>query len=133
MQAPIVSTDDSDASDYPSAMIPFHQTTLGAAQVKPFTIGLLLSFALVLSSLSFMGLGIIGLLAYVVLTFSLLGLVLCTRKVLRWRSVPLAVNINHPFVDDEPIGDSAVEVKFDEGWRMISQHRLKLTRDLLTL
>jgi hypothetical protein len=132
MQAPKVSTDDGDVSGYSSAMIPFHQTTLGAAQVRPFTIGLLLSFALVLTSLSFMGLGVIGLLAYVVLTFSLLGLVLCTRKVLRWRSVPLAVNINHPFVDEEPIGNSAVEIKFDEGWRTISQHRLKLTRDLLT-
>jgi len=132
MQAPKVSTVDGDVSGYSSAMIPFHQTTLGAAQVRPFTIGLLLSFALVLTSLSFMGLGVIGLLAYVVLTFSLLGLVLCTRKVLRWRSVPLAVNINHPFVDEEPIGNSAVEIKFDEGWRTISQHRLKLTRDLLT-
>ncbi len=63
MQAPIVSTGDGDVSDFPSAMIPFHQTTLGAAQVKPFTIGLLLSFALVLTSLSMMGLGIIGLLS----------------------------------------------------------------------
>ena len=132
MQAPMVSTDGGDVSDFPSAMIPFHQTTLGAAQVKPFTIGLLLSFALVLTSLSLMGLGIVGLFSYVILTFSLLGLVLSTRKVLRWRSVPLAVNINHPFVDDEPIGNSVVEVKFDAGWRTISQYRLKLTRNFST-
>ena len=132
MQAPKVSTGDGDVSDSPSAMIPFHQTVLGAAQVKPFMGLFLLSFTLVLTSLSFMGLGIIGLLSYLILTFSLLGLVLSIRKVLRWRSVPLAVNINHPFVDDDPIGASAVEVKFDEGWRSISQYRLKLTQDFPT-
>jgi hypothetical protein len=132
MQAPIVSPADSNLSDSPSTMILFHHTTLGAAQVKPYTWSLLISFVLVLTSFSLMGLGIIGLLSYVVLTFSLLGFVISTRKILRWRSVPLAVNINHPFVDDEPIGDSEVEVEFDSGWRKISQHRLKLSRDFLT-
>ena len=135
MQAPKVSTEvakvaaDAETS---STMIPFHQTTLGAAQIKPFNISLFISFALVLTSLSLMGLGNLGFIAYLLLTFSLLGLVLSTRKVLRWRSVPLAVNINHPFVDDEPIGNSEVEVKFDSGWHTISRHRLKLTRDFIT-
>ena len=132
MQAPIVSTAAGDVSDSSSTMIQFHQTTLGAAQIKPFNRLLFISFTLVLASLSLMGVGIMGLLSYLILTFSLLGLVLSTRKILRWRSVPLAVNINHPFVDDEPIGKSEVEVKFDSGWRTISQYRLKLTRDFST-
>ena len=135
MQAPKVSTEAAEVaavSESSSTMIPFHQTTLGAAQIKPFSISLFISFALVLTSLSLMGLGVLGLVAYLLLTFSLLGLSLSTRKVLRWRSVPLAVNINHPFVDDEPIGNSEVEVKFDSGWRAISRHRLKLTRDFAT-
>ena len=135
MQAPKVSTEVAAVvagAETSSTMIPFHQTTLGAAQVRPFSISLLISFALVLTSLSLMGLGILGFVAYLLLTFSLLGLVLSTRKVLRWRSVPLAVNINHPFVDDEPIGSSEVEVKFDSGWHAISRHRLKLTRDFTT-
>ena len=138
MQAPKVSAEVAEVaevsavSESSSTMIPFHQTTLGAAQIKPFSISLFISFALVLTSLSLMGLGILGIIAYLLLTFSLLGLVISTRKVLRWRSVPLAVNINHPFVDDEPIGSSEVEVKFDSGWRAISRHRLKLTRDFAT-
>ena len=138
MQAPKVSAEVAEVaavaavSESSSTMIPFHQTTLGAAQIKPFSISLFISFALVLTSLSLMGLGILGIIAYLLLTFSLLGLVISTRKVLRWRSVPLAVNINHPFVDDEPIGSSEVEVKFDSGWRVISRHRLKLTRDFAT-
>ncbi len=43
---------------------------------------------------------------------------------------PLGVNINHPFVDDDPIGDAIVYVRLSNGeWHEIGEHRVRLISD----
>ena len=46
-------------------------------------------------------------------------------------SVPLAVNLNHPFMESEPISKSEIMVKFSEEWIDPGVHRLKLAKDCL--
>ena len=45
---------------------------------------------------------------------------------------PLGVNMNHPFVDDEPIGKALVYVQFsNKQWREMGKHRVRLVHDEL--
>ena len=45
---------------------------------------------------------------------------------------PLGVNINHPFVDEEPIGKAIVSVKLsNDDWIDIGEHRVRLVEDEL--
>ena len=45
---------------------------------------------------------------------------------------PLGVNINHPFIDDEPIGEAIVYVRFsNDEWHEMGQHRVRLVADNL--
>jgi hypothetical protein len=47
-------------------------------------------------------------------------------------TTPLGVNINHPFVDEEPIGKAIVSVKLSTGdWINIGEHRVRLVEDEL--
>ena len=47
-------------------------------------------------------------------------------------AVPLAVNLNHPFMESEPVSKSEIMVKFSENWIDPGIHRLKLTKDSLS-
>ena len=47
-------------------------------------------------------------------------------------SVPLAVNLNHPFMESEPVSKSEIMVKFSENWISPGTHRLKLAKDSLS-
>ena len=45
---------------------------------------------------------------------------------------PLGVNMNHPFVDDEPIGDASVFVRFSsDEWHEMGPRRVRLVADNL--
>ena len=46
--------------------------------------------------------------------------------------VPLAVNLNHPFMESEPVSKSEIMVKFSENWIDPGTHRLKLAKDSLS-
>ncbi len=46
--------------------------------------------------------------------------------------VPLAVNLNHPFMESESISKSEIMVKFSEEWIDPGIHRLKLAKDSLS-
>ena len=47
-------------------------------------------------------------------------------------ATPLGVNINHPFVDEEPIGKAIVSVKLSTNdWIDIGEHRVRLVEDEL--
>tara|TARA_B100000767_G_scaffold275119_1_gene310537 strand:+ start:2322 stop:2951 length:630 start_codon:yes stop_codon:yes gene_type:complete len=47
-------------------------------------------------------------------------------------ATPLGVNINHPFVDSEPIGKAIVSVKLSTSdWIDIGEHRVRLVEDEL--
>ena len=132
MQAPKVRRQDRAPEKISVDMIPFVRTKLGSEQVKPFTWALFITFGLVLVAVSLMILGVSPLVTYVLLTLSISGLALSINRVSRWRDVPLAVNLNHPFCTDEPMGDSEVMIRTDQGWHRISGHRMKLSRDTLT-
>ena len=45
-------------------------------------------------------------------------------------AVPLAVNLNHPFMESEPVSKSEIMVKFSENWVDPGNHRLKLAKTL---
>jgi len=47
-------------------------------------------------------------------------------------TVPLAVNLNHPFMESEPVSKSEIMVKFSENWIDPGTHRLKLAKDSLS-
>ena len=47
-------------------------------------------------------------------------------------AVPLAVNLNHPFMESEPVSKSEIMVKFSENWIDPGTHRLKLAKDSLS-
>ena len=47
-------------------------------------------------------------------------------------TVPLAVNLNHPFMESEPVSKSEIMVKFSENWIDPGNHRLKLAKDSLS-
>lgn len=46
--------------------------------------------------------------------------------------IPLAVNLNHPFMESEPVSKSEIMVKFSENWIEPGNHRLKLAKDSLS-
>ena len=46
--------------------------------------------------------------------------------------VPLVVNLNHPFMESEPVSKSEIMVKFSENWIDPGTHRLKLAKDSLS-
>ncbi len=46
--------------------------------------------------------------------------------------IPLAVNMNHPFVDEEPIGKATVHVKLsNDEWQELGKHRIRIIKDEL--
>ena len=47
-------------------------------------------------------------------------------------AVPLAVNLNHPFMESEPVSKSEIMVNFSENWIDPGTHRLKLAKDSLS-
>ena len=47
-------------------------------------------------------------------------------------NTPLGVNLNHPFVDSEPIGDAVVSVYLSNGkWQELGDERVRLVQDEL--
>lgn len=123
-----------DKASLPPDMLPFIQTSVAQPFVNGRNIGLGASMAaavLVFGLMSFLsvtapiagafGLAVGGLNIAVVL--------------LRYRShatTPLAVNMNHPFMDGEPLGEAALLVRFADGtWRDPGQHRVRLVPDEL--
>ena len=46
--------------------------------------------------------------------------------------IPLAVNLNHPFMESEPVSKSEIMVKFSENWIEPGNNRLKLAKDSLS-
>ena len=46
--------------------------------------------------------------------------------------IPLAVNMNHPFVEEEPIGKATVHVKLsNDEWQELGKHRIRIIKDEL--
>ena len=58
--------------------------------------------------------------------------ILIRRLISASATVPLAVNLNHPFMESEPVSKSEIMVKFSENWIDPGTHRLKLAKDSLS-
>ena len=89
------------------------------------------------------GVFIIGLMAFSIggfnwlvipisMTISTLIFLVFGLETLALVKTPLGVNINHPFIDDEPIGEAVVYVRFsNDEWHEMGQHRVRLVADNL--
>ena len=123
-----------DEASLPPDMLPFIQTSVAQPFVNGRNIGLGASMAaavLVFGLMSFLSVT-----APIAGAFGLaVGGLNITVVLLRYRShatTPLAVNMNHPFMDGEPLGEAALLVRFADGtWRDPGQHRVRLVPDEL--
>ncbi len=113
----------------PKGMIPFRLTPIGQEQIKstltstlPFVVtGVLLC----VSSLIWNGkLAILGLL---IMAFSSSSF----WKAKMLMDTPLAVNLNHPFMDSGAAGTSEAMIRVDGDWKDAGIYRLKLAKDPL--
>ena len=101
---------------------PYHNTLKVsiAASVSITTIGIISTLAGVLHWLILPICFIISL-----VTFAVFGI-----DSLFLTQTPLGVNMNHPFVDDDPIGDAIVYVQLSNGeWHEMGEHRVRLVSD----
>jgi len=68
----------------------------------------------------------------VILVISTGFFLLLGKDALTLIKTPLGVNMNHPFIDDEPIGKAIVYVQFsDQKWLEMGKHRVRLVNDEL--
>ena len=64
----------------------------------------------------------------------LIGVVLNTYLFLKSKNsvnIPLAVNLNHPFMESDYVSDSEIMVNFSDKWLNPGNYRLKLAKDSL--
>ena len=114
-------------------LLPFHQLPVS----KPQRNQLLIMISAI------MVLGILSILAWITLDLPMWSAVLIIITIglisslflpsqLAILNTPLAVNLNHPFIDDQPIGVAEVYIGLSDGkWVKPSRDRLKLAKDEL--
>ena len=65
----------------------------------------------------------------IVIPFIVLANVVLIKKIKEITSIPLAVNLNHPFMETNAVSQSEVMVRFTDKWIDPGIHRLKLVKD----
>ena len=117
--------------DAPKGLILFSNTPLGKEfDESTRTLKILLGVV----NLAFISAAVfleINLLLIAVL-FVVLNAILIRSLISASAAVPLAVNLNHPFMESEPVSKSEIMVKFSENWVDPGNHRLKLAKDSLS-
>ena len=72
------------------------------------------------------------LISLICLALSVIIFVLFGYETMALVKIPLAVNMNHPFVDEEPIGKATVHVKLsNDEWQELGKHRIRIVKDEL--
>jgi hypothetical protein len=72
------------------------------------------------------------LISLIFLALSVIIFVLFGYETMALVKIPLAVNMNHPFVDEEPIGKATVHVKLsNDEWQELGKHRIRIIKDEL--
>jgi hypothetical protein len=119
--------------ELPKGLLPFSQLPVSKSQRNQ----LLVMISTILA------IAILSIFAWISLSlpFWSLGLILCLIAIISWLFLPnqlaiiftpLAVNLNHPFIDDQPIGNAEVYVGLSDGkWVKPGIDRLKLAKDEL--
>ena len=125
---------DERPSTLPVEMIPFIKTPVAQPFINGRNAGLVGS--LVLAVVLFVALTLVTRSTRFAFGLALLTLTLnATVLFLRFNShasTPLAVNLNHPFMESDPLGDATVMVRLSDGsWCHPGPHRVRLIPDEL--
>jgi len=112
--------------DAPKGLILFSKTPVAfdanySVQISS-RIGLVLLFSTLLGSYWVVEL-------IIVIPFIVLANVVLIKKIKEITSIPLAVNLNHPFMETNAVSQSEVMVRFTDKWIDPGIHRLKLVKD----
>ncbi|MGB2120651.1 MAG: hypothetical protein ACPID5_07860 [Candidatus Poseidoniaceae archaeon] len=113
----------------PKGLILFANTPLGkelaSTELKSkFGLGLLLS------ALIFIGMfWVVNILIVILLVIAVNSILIINAK--KAANIPLAVNLNHPFMESQFVSDSELMVNFSGKWVNPGNHRLKLAKDSL--
>ncbi len=67
-----------------------------------------------------------------VLAVSILIIILQIRQINSLINIPLAVNLNHPFMETLSVSDSELMINFSDSWINPGNQRLKMVKDPLT-
>tara|TARA_B100000700_G_scaffold272649_1_gene316401 strand:- start:797 stop:1477 length:681 start_codon:yes stop_codon:yes gene_type:complete len=117
--------------DAPKGLIHFSNTSLGKEfddSNRNMIIGLVVVNLLIFSLLIFWT----NYWAAILVSIIILNAVLIRSLASASAAVPLAVNLNHPFMESEPVSKSEIMVKFADEWIDPGVHRLKLAKDSLS-
>ncbi|MAK97449.1 MAG: hypothetical protein VX366_01505 [Candidatus Thermoplasmatota archaeon] len=67
-----------------------------------------------------------------ILAVSILIIILQIRQINSLINIPLAVNLNHPFMETLSVSDSELMINFSDSWINPGNQRLKMVKDPLT-
>ena len=67
-----------------------------------------------------------------ILAVSILIIILQIRQINSLIKIPLAVNLNHPFMETLSVSDSELMINFSDSWINPGNQRLKMVKDPLT-
>ena len=116
--------------DAPRGLIAFRNTPLGAEHSKSILKHHSLNAAMA-SALVFLAL--FWLTHFVVVLSSIVVVAtLMMLPVKKHSIIPLAINLNHPFMESQAVADSEIMVKVSQNWIDPGINRLKLVKDPLT-
>ena len=67
-----------------------------------------------------------------ILAVSILIIILQVRQINSLINIPLAVNLNHPFMETPSVSESELMINFSDSWISPGNQRLKMVKDPLT-
>ena len=114
--------------ELPKGALPFHQLPISKSE----------KFQLLITIMIIISLAMVSILAWISFNLPLMGITsfaalistLFLPNQIAIMNTPLAVNLNHPFVDDNPIGDAEVYVRLSDGdWIKLGNYRVRINRD----
>ncbi len=120
-----------DGNELPKGALPFHQLPISKSQKLQFFITIILIISLALISILLFILFELPLWSLIVIfSFVAMSSLLFLPNQIAILNTPLAVNLNHPFIDDEPMGNAEVYVKLsDDKWIKSGNCRVRINRD----
>jgi hypothetical protein len=116
--------------DAPRGLIPFRNTPLGTehfrSALKNYSLNAVIA-SLVVFAVLFWFTHIVVVLSIIVTISAIIMLPLKKNS-----DIPLAINLNHPFMESNAVAGSEIMVKFAQEWIDPGVNRLKLVKDPLT-
>ena len=120
-----------DEDELPKGALPFHQLPISKSQKFQFVITIMIIISLsLISILCWISFSLPNWSILLIMSLVALLSLLFLPPQIAIMNTPLAVNLNHPFIDDEPIGDAEVYVKLSNGeWTKPGKCRVRVNRD----